>query len=68
MTEKRKQVCRLNNRKMRALRRDLNYEVIMTDLYLIGAIPKEVAEKLIGREISPHLTSPIEESDIKDDE
>jgi hypothetical protein len=51
--------ARLNNRKMIAIRKDIMYEAIMTDLYLIGALEKEIVEKLIGRPVSEHLTSPI---------
>lgn len=56
-----KAVCRLNNRKMRALRKDIMYELIMTDLYLIGALEKDVIEKLLGHTISEHLTNPLED-------
>ena len=52
-------VSRLNNRKMHALRKDVMYEAIMTDLYLIGALEKSVVEQLTGHPLSSALTSPL---------
>ena len=60
-----KAVCRLNNRKMRAIRKDVMYEAIMTDLYLIGAIDKSVAEDLVGHQISEYLVSPLAPANIQ---
>lgn len=57
-----KMVNRLNNRKLRALRKDILYEAVMTDLYVIGALEKDVVEKLIGHEISEYITNPLEEN------
>lgn len=50
---------RINNRKMHAYRKDMLYEVIMTDLYLMGFLDKESVEKLVGHKVSEHLTSPV---------
>jgi len=49
----------LNNRRLRAIRKTEAYEAVMLDLYLIGALSKEVVEKLIGCTIPDHLTNPI---------
>ena len=49
---------RLNNRKLAALRKDMVYEAVMTDLVLIGALDKEVVEQLIGRQIGEFLRDP----------
>ena len=58
----------LNNRRMRALRRDPIYEAVMTDLCLIGAIDKSVIEKLTGHAVSDHLTNPLgEEQQVVED-
>lgn len=54
-----KDVCRLNNRKMRAYRKDIMYEAIMTDLYLIGALDKDVVEALVGHKVSEFLENPL---------
>ena len=49
---------RLNNMRLSFQRRDLNYEAVMTDLYLMGALPKEIVEKFTGRAIPDHITLP----------
>jgi hypothetical protein len=59
---------RLNNRRLRALRSDPIYEAVITDLYLIGAIDKQVAETLTGREIADHLTSPLVDDESANDD
>jgi len=56
---------RINDRKLRALRRDPIYEAVMVDLCLIGALDKNVVQQLIGREIADHLTSPLEEGSVE---
>jgi hypothetical protein len=43
---------RLNNLKMGFHRRDLGYEAIMTDLVLMGVIPKETFESFTGIEMA----------------
>lgn len=53
--------CSLNNRRMRAMRKTEAYQAVMLDLYLIGALEKEVVEQLIGASIPSHLTQPIKE-------
>lgn len=58
-----KNFSRVNNRKLRAIRRDIVYEAIMTDLYLIGALPKDVVEKLTGYKVSEHLDNPLGKDD-----
>lgn len=50
--------ARLNNMKLSYARQTEVYEAVMVDLYLIGALPKEVVEKLTGREILDTLTAP----------
>lgn len=54
-------VSSLNNRRMRAMRKTEAYEAVMLDLYLIGALDKNVVEQLIGATIPSHLISPIKE-------
>jgi hypothetical protein len=39
-------------------RQSLEYEAVLTDLYLLNAIPKGVVEGLTGRAINPNLTLP----------
>jgi hypothetical protein len=63
-----KAVCRVNNRKMRAIRKDIMYEAIMTDLYLLGAFDKSTVEKLLGHTVSEHLSLPSEIQNESDDE
>lgn len=50
---------RLNNRKLRALRTETIYEAIMTDLCLIGALDRDVTEKLIGHKLCAGLKNPL---------
>jgi hypothetical protein len=42
---------RLNNMKLQFHRREPLYEAIMVDLYLMGALPKDVVERYIGAQI-----------------
>ena len=63
-----KDVARLNNRKLRALRKSEIYEAVLTDLYLIGALEQEVVEKIIGHKVHEHLTSPLEDIVEEDDD
>jgi hypothetical protein len=49
---------RLNNMNASFQRRDLLYETIMTDLYLLGLMPKEVVEGLTGHEVSEFVKLP----------
>lgn len=53
--------CSLNNRRMRAMRKTEAYQAVMLDLYLIGALEKDVVEQLIGASIPSHLMQPIKE-------
>jgi hypothetical protein len=46
---------------MRAMRKTEAYQAVMLDLYLIGALEKDVVEQLIGASIPSHLTQPIKE-------
>jgi hypothetical protein len=55
-----KEINRLNNRKLRAMRKDILYEAIMTDLVLIGALDKDLVERLIGHKISEHLVEVVD--------
>ena len=49
---------RLNNMKLGFHRKELLYEAIMTDLVLMGALPKDVVEKYIGHPIPDYLKPP----------
>lgn len=61
---------RLNNRKLEFQRKELVYEAVMTDLVLMGALPRSLAEKFIGHEIPEYLTPPagVEASEIDEEE
>jgi hypothetical protein len=48
----------MNNLKMGSIRMTPEYEALMADLYLIGAIPKNVAEALCGHKIASNLVLP----------
>jgi hypothetical protein len=49
---------RLNNMTLGYQRRSVEYEAIMTDLVLMGAIPKEVCEKFTGTKFGEYLKAP----------
>jgi hypothetical protein len=51
---------RLNNIQLAYKRNDLIYEAVMTDLYLMGLIPKNVVEAFTGREVSEQIKMPAE--------
>jgi len=52
------QLRRLNNRKMRAIRKDIVYEGVMIDLCLLGIVDQKDVEALIGRSLEQTLVSP----------
>ena len=49
---------RLNNMTLGYRRRSIEYEAIMTDLVLMGAIPKDVCEKFTGTKFADTLKAP----------
>jgi hypothetical protein len=49
---------RLNNLQLSYHRNDPTYEAVLTDLYLMGLIPKNVCEAFTGREVSPTVVAP----------
>jgi hypothetical protein len=50
---------RLNNLQLTYQRNDLTYEAVMTDLMLMGVIPRNVLEAFTGRQISDGLKLPV---------
>jgi hypothetical protein len=50
----------LNNREMAYYRREPVYEAILTDLVLIGALEKDIAEGLLGHDIAKNIALPFE--------
>ncbi len=51
-------VCRLNNKSMRAIRRDNIYQCLAIDLAMLGVISREECEMLIGSGIPKGLMLP----------
>lgn len=51
---------RMNNLKLRFQRTEMIYEAVMTDLALMGAIPKNVCEALTGHVIPEGIELPDE--------
>jgi hypothetical protein len=49
---------RLNNMTLGFARRSIEYEAVMTDLVLMGAIPKEVCEAFTGIKFADYLKPP----------
>jgi hypothetical protein len=49
---------RLNNMTLGFARRSIEYEAVMTDLVLMGAIPKEVCEAFTGVKFADYLKPP----------
>jgi hypothetical protein len=49
---------RLNNMTLGFARRSLEYEAVLTDLVLMGAIPKEVCEAFTGIKFADYLKPP----------
>jgi hypothetical protein len=58
MEERRLRSPRLNNMTLSYARRSVEYDAVMADLVLIGAIPKEVYEQLTGTRFSDQLKLP----------
>jgi hypothetical protein len=50
--------ARLNNLQLSYQRNDLVYEAVMTDLHLMGIIPKDVLEAFTGRQMSESVQVP----------
>ena len=50
--------CRLNNKSIRAIRREATYQAIAIDLAMLGVISKEECEMLIGSGIPKGLILP----------
>jgi hypothetical protein len=50
--------ARLNNLTLSYQRNDLVYEAVMTDLHLMGIIPKEVLEAFTGRALGTNVQLP----------
>jgi hypothetical protein len=50
--------ARLNNLNLNYQRNDLVYEAVMTDLYLMGLISKEVLQAFTGRELGANIQLP----------
>jgi hypothetical protein len=49
---------RLNNMTLSFARRSIEYEAVMTDLVLMGAIPKDVCEQFTGVKFADYLKPP----------
>jgi hypothetical protein len=58
---------RLNNLTLSYARRSVEYEAVMTDLVLMGAIPKEVCEAFTGTKFADSLKPPAGFTPPKDD-
>lgn len=56
---------RLNNLQLGYQRNELVYEAVMTDLYLMGIIPKEVVETFTGRQISDSVKLPLAAQELE---
>jgi hypothetical protein len=56
---------RLNNLQLSYQRNDLTYEAIMTDLMLMGIVPKEVLEAFTGRQIADGLRLPAAAEELE---
>ena len=50
--------CKLNNKSMRALRRDPVYQCVVLDLTMLGAMSKEECEMLLGSGVPAGLVLP----------
>lgn len=50
--------CRLNNKSIRAIRREATYQAMAIDLAMLGVISKEECEMLIGSGIPKGLILP----------
>ena len=47
---------RLNNRMLRNMRRETEYQAVITDLTLLGIITKEQAHKVLGYDVPDYLS------------
>lgn len=47
---------RLNNRMLRNMRREPEYQAVITDLTLLGVITKEQARKVLGYDVPDYLS------------
>ena len=50
--------CKLNNKNMRNIRREADYQCVVIDLALLGIITKEQCEMLIGTGIPANVVLP----------
>jgi hypothetical protein len=58
---------RLNNLQLAYQRNELTYEAVMTDLMLMGLIPKEVLEAFTGRQTADGLRLPGAAQELEKD-
>ena len=56
---------RLNNLQLGYQRNELVYEAVMTDLCLMGIIPKEVVEAFTGRQMSDSVKLPLAAQELE---
>lgn len=56
---------RLNNLQLSYQRNELTYEAVMTDLYLMGIIPKDVLQAFTGREVHDTITIPANAKELE---
>lgn len=47
---------RLNNRMLRNMRRETEYQAVITDLTLLGIITKDQAHKVLGYDVPDYLS------------
>lgn len=47
---------RLNNRMLRNMRRETEYQAVITDLTLLGVITKEQAHQVLGYDVPDYLS------------
>lgn len=47
---------RLNNRMLRNMRKEPEYQAVITDLVLLGKLTKEEAKKVLGYEVPDYLS------------
>jgi hypothetical protein len=57
---------RLNNLQLSYQRNELVYEAVMTDLYLMGVIPKDICEAFTGRKVSESVKLPPAAQELED--
>lgn len=60
--------CVLNNMIMANQRKSIVYQTTIVDLYLVGKLSKEEAERLIGCDIPDYLKLPDVKEEVKKEE